>query len=112
MAMRPEDSQVMRGLVDTIVLHLLSEEDNYAFGILRDARQWQVKPDVLYRTTAYPLLRRLEKRGFLTSYRKPGARGTRRKYYHITRHGRAYLGARKDDWRRVSRILGHILGAN
>ena len=109
MVRTPEDSQVMRGLLDTLVLYLLREGDNYGYGLLREANRWHAKPPVLHETTVYPLLRRLEKRGLLTSYRRPGARGTARKYYGLTRHGRAYLAARVDDWRRASLILDDIL---
>jgi PadR family transcriptional regulator, regulatory protein PadR len=106
---RPEprtDGQVLKGLLDTLVLRILEESDNYGFGILQRLRELlDGKDDVLRDATLYPLLHRLEARGFVESYFEPGERGTPRKYYRITDDGRIQLDERTADWRRVVRIL-------
>ena len=110
MGRTPEDAQVVRGLVDVLVLHMLAARDDYAFAMVKAAEaHLRLGPPLLRRKTLYPLLHRLHRRGFVTSYRSPGNRGTSRRYYRITRHGRAFLAARLDDWRRVARVLREIL---
>ena len=103
---------MVRGLIEVLVLHMLAAEDHYAFGMVKaaDARL-RLRPPIVRRKTLYPLLYRLQKRGFVTSYRGPGNRGTSRRYYRITRHGRAFLGARLDDWRRAARVLKEVLAS-
>ena len=113
MGRTPEDAQVVRGLVEVFVLHMLAVEDHYAFGMVKDAdARLQIQPPILRRKTLYPLLHRLQKRGFVTSYASPGRRGTSRRYYRITRHGRAFLGLRLDDWRRAARVLKELLAGD
>jgi PadR family transcriptional regulator PadR len=112
MGRTPEDAQVFRGLIDAFVLHTIAKRENYAYGILKETEaRLRIEPPILREKSLYPLLHRLQRRGFLTSHRQPGKRGTSRRYYRITRHGLAFLGARLDDWRRAARILSPLLSA-
>ncbi|MBI4738208.1 helix-turn-helix transcriptional regulator [Candidatus Woesearchaeota archaeon] len=99
-------AQVLKGLLDTLVLQVLDTKDNYGFGILQNISS-QLDGDnmVLREATLYPLLHRLETKGLVESYWKPGQRGTDRKYYKITKDGKNYLKYRISDWKNVSNIL-------
>lgn len=100
------DSQVLKGVLDTVVLYALARADNYGFGLLQDIREHFEDGDtVLKEQTIYPLLHRLEARGFLDSYHRPGKRGTPRKFYRITDAGRVRLSQRTAQWRRVTALL-------
>lgn len=108
------NAQVLKGLLDTLVLHSLVDGDNYGFGI-REALHKHLGEDagVVKEATLYPLLHRLESRKLLASYRAPGDRGSPRKYYRITAEGRQLLSERIDEWRRVTRLLNRtVLGNN
>ena len=48
-------------------------------------------------STLYPVLRRLQKDGCLTTYDEAFA-GRNRRYYRITEHGRAQLRQHRIDW--------------
>jgi PadR family transcriptional regulator PadR len=106
MADANSSAQVLKGLLDAIVLTVLTEEDNYGFGIIQEvsARLGQDR-EVLREATLYPLLHRMEGKGLVDAYWRPGERGTDRKYYRITAAGRKHLEARLDDWRQVARVL-------
>ena len=100
------DGQVLKGLLDTLVLDALCESDNYGFGILQRLGEHLDGDDgVIKERTLYPLLHRMEARGFVESYYKPGNRGTPRKYYRITIAGRDQLGERVQEWSRVVGLL-------
>ena len=100
------DSQVLKGLLDTLVLDVLRTADNYGFGILQKIGEHLDGEDgVLKEQTIYPLLHRLESKGYVESYHQPGKRGTPRKYYRITDTGRARLAERISQWRRISDLL-------
>src|SRR5690554_2455394 len=101
-----DNDQILKGLLDTLVLDVLRDGPNYGFGILQGLRE-RMGDDasMLKESTLYPLLHRLERRELLTSYRQPGERGTPRKYYQITAAGEAFLLGRVDEWRRIAQLL-------
>ena len=102
-------AQVIKGLLDALVLRVLGEGDNYGFGIIQSVNEWLGDDGaVLKEATLYPLLHRLEARELVETYWKPGQRGTDRKYYRITPQGRSYLKQRLADWRQVARILRNL----
>lgn len=53
----------------------------------------------------YPVLHRLEKRGLIASHWHTSDHGRRRKYYTLTKLGRAELESQKGEWRAVQRTL-------
>ena len=103
---RGSDGQVLKGLLDTLVLDVLRREDDYGFGILQKiGAHLEEDAGVLKEQTIYPLLHRLEAKGYVESYHRPGKRGTPRKYYRITESGRARLAERTSQWRQIADLL-------
>lgn len=104
--MSKDNDQILKGLLDTLVLYVLRDGPNYGFGI-REALHEQLgdDADMVKEATLYPLLYRLERRGLLLSYRQPGARGTPRKYYKITAEGGTHLEKSMSEWQRVVSLL-------
>ena len=99
-------AQVLKGLLDALVLQALSTADSYGFAIHQAITERMQEDGDLFRESAlYPLLHRLEARGFVEPYWKPGNRGTDRKYYRITKSGTDHLKERIEDWLKVARIL-------
>ncbi len=105
MATHKNSAQVLKGLLDAMVLMALSRRDNYGFAIYQEitARMGN-DADLFKESSLYPLLHRLEAKGFVDYYWKPGDRGTNRKYYKITEAGKAHLNERVDDWLKVIRV--------
>jgi PadR family transcriptional regulator PadR len=101
-----DTDQILKGLLDTLVLNVLRAKENYGFGI-KEALRMQLgdDADVVKEATLYPLLHRLERKELLLSYRQPGERGTPRKYYKITETGRIYLNQQTLAWRQVASLL-------
>jgi PadR family transcriptional regulator, regulatory protein PadR len=100
------DGQVLKGLLDTLVLYALADREDYGFGIRqRLADEVGGETELLKEATLYPLLHRLEGKGYLESHYRPGSRGTPRKYYRITGPGRELLAQRSAEWRRVTALL-------
>lgn len=111
--MKTDNEQILKGLLDTLVLNVLTQGENYGFGI-REALHQQLgaDADVVKEATLYPLLHRLERRELLISYRQPGERGTPRKYYKITDLGRNYLRTKTAEWRKVASLLERTIFIN
>ena len=97
------DAQLKRGFLEACVLATIRQEPSYGYLILRSV------PEVLELTesTLYPLLRRLEEAGSLT-VESVEHNGRLRKYYHITKQGRAKLEEFADDWDQVKSVYEYI----
>ncbi|CUS48088.1 MAG: PadR family transcriptional regulator [Idiomarinaceae bacterium HL-53] len=110
---QPNTDQILKGLLDTLVLSVLARGENYGFGI-REALHTQLGDDAstVKEATLYPLLHRLERKGLLLSYRQPGARGTPRKYYRITDTGKHFLAKQTEEWQKVIGLLTRTILAS
>ncbi len=105
-----DGAQILKGLLDALVLNVLEKDDDYGFGILQKiATQLDGNNTVLRETTLYPLLHRLETKELLESYWKPGDRGTDRKYYRMTPKGLSHMKQRITDWQNVVQILNQTI---
>ena len=82
-------------LLDAIVLAVVSRETEgtYGYKITQDVRQ----VIELSESTLYPVLRRLQKDGYVVTYDQP-YNGRNRRYYSITESGREKLLAYRQDW--------------
>ncbi|MBC2888913.1 PadR family transcriptional regulator [Gordonibacter massiliensis (ex Traore et al. 2017)] len=76
------DAQMKRGFLEVCVLASINRQDSYGYQIVKDV------PAILNLTesTLYPLLKRLETAGLLTTY-SVEHNGRLRKYYRITEAG-------------------------
>ena len=75
-------AQMKRGFLEVCVLASINRQDSYGYQIVKDV------PAILNLTesTLYPLLKRLEEAGLLTTYSVEHS-GRLRKYYRITEAG-------------------------
>lgn len=103
--MADQNTDVIQGTLDMLILKTLSLEPMHGFGIARHIEQisrevFKVNPGSLL--TA---LQRLERSGWLDSQWRETENSRRAKYYSLTRAGRKQLEAETADWtRRVSAI--------
>ena len=76
------DAQMKRGFLEVCVLASINRQDSYGYQNVKDV------PAILNLTesTLYPLLKRLEAAGLLTTYSVEHS-GRLRKYYRITEAG-------------------------
>jgi len=87
------------------VLALLSQEDGYAYDIAARLAQ-----DIgMGEGTIYPLMRRMQADGLVKTYLEESASGPPRKYYQLTKAGRAALTAHSAEWTSFSHAVGRIL---
>src|SRR5579871_515500 len=86
-----EDQDLYSGLIRLHVLHHATEEPIFGLGMIEELARhgYRISPGTLY-----PLLRRLEKKGFLRSSEQRNGK-SRRTVYHATPLGRKALNAAK-----------------
>jgi PadR family transcriptional regulator PadR len=85
--------QASANLLDACVLSVLREEDAYGYLLTQTVRE---ALDIS-ESTLYPVLRRLQKTGFLSTYDQPW-QGRNRRYYSITPEGMAQAERYQEAW--------------
>ena len=87
--------QLKKGVLGLCVLALLARGNSYAYEIAsRMARAVDMGEG-----TIYPLMRRMQSEGLVTTYLEESPSGPPRKYYRITDAGRERLAAQIGEWR-------------
>lgn len=91
-------------LLDAIVLSVVAREGTYGYKITQDVRQVIEVSE----STLYPVLRRLQKDGYLETYDMEYD-GRNRRYYKITANGMILLDQYRNGWREYSKNIDSIL---
>lgn len=87
--------QFKKGALEFLVLLIIKGEDQYGYSLVQ-----KITPRIaIAEGTVYPLMRRLVKEGYLTTYFKPSTEGPARKYYKITEEGRERLQSLLAEWK-------------
>jgi PadR family transcriptional regulator PadR len=91
-----------------LVLAILAEGDSYGYAIIK--RVAELSGGHLQWTDGmlYPVLHRLERQDLVAAKWSESENGRRRKYYRITKEGRAQLSAQREQWRVVDETLRGI----
>ena len=80
-------------LLDAVVLSVVSHEGTYGYKITQDVK----KILDVSESTIYPVLRRLQKEGYLETYDME-FQGRNRRYYKITPNGMILLDNYRREW--------------
>ena len=100
-------SQLRRGTVEYCVLALLRDGERYGFELVRELSA--VDGLVTSEGTIYPLLTRLRKDQFVTTYWRESDSGPPRRYYQLTDAGRLALADFTKEWSRFRDSVDAIL---
>jgi transcriptional regulator len=104
------DQEWKKGSAELLVLSLLEDQPRHGYDI---SKLIQVRSEGALRfhvTSLYPLLYRLEKRGWIDGrwVEKPGQR--RRRYYNLTSQGRKMLQSQRQSWKEFVAAIGRVTG--
>lgn len=88
------ESQFKKGLIELCVLKALSDKECYGYELIESVSN----VISITKGTLYPLLRRLQKEGYLDYYIKESELGPARKYYKITTLGLNRFTKHRSEW--------------
>src|SRR2546422_5974984 len=88
-----------------LLLAILAGGDSYGYAILQRVRELSGGRMEWTDGMLYPVLHRLERLGHVEASWKVVESGRRRKYYRITRRGRAQLAEDRRQWQAVDSTL-------
>ena len=102
-------SEVLRGSIDLLVLKTLSLASMHGWGIGQRIQQISGGELEVNQGSLYPALQRLEQRGLIRSDWGTTENNRRARYYEITAAGRAALGDETESWRRFTSAVDTVL---
>ncbi len=102
-----EDTQLMKGILEGCVLAVIAEGETYGYEIISALMEYGFND--LQEGTLYPILTRMEKKGYIHCRRGKSPLGPVRKYFSITKEGMEWLAAFKESYKRVTKSAGKIL---
>lgn len=92
------NKELLKGSTGTLVLTLLARKQMYGYEIIKELELISSGTFEMKEGTLYPILHALEESSFVDS-KWVGDEGARqRKYYLITKTGRAHLKEKKQEW--------------
>ena len=92
-------------LLDACVLAVLKEEDAYGYTLTKQIQEiFEISE-----STLYPILRRLQKEGLVSTYDQP-FNGRNRRYYTITSEGRIRFQYYRKEWILYREKVDELIG--
>lgn len=102
-------SDLIRGNIDTIILSVLLQGDNYGYQIIKMLYTKSGNRFELKEPTLYSSLRRMEKQGWIASYWGEETQGGRRKYYRITELGQELYEKNLKEWFLARNLIDRLI---
>jgi PadR family transcriptional regulator PadR len=103
-------AELKKGSVELLVLALLEREERhgYEIGKLIEARSGGTLTFQV--SSLYPVLARMEERGWIRGRWVEKAGQRRRRYYRLTESGASALGRKRETWRAYARAVNQVAG--
>ena len=102
----PIQVQLKKGVLELCVMALLSKQDSYAYEIAS-----RLAEDIgMGEGTIYPLMRRMQNDGLVSTYLVESDSGPPRKYYRLTAAGKSALTSQRTEWKNFEASVRKILG--
>ena len=90
--------QFKKGVLTLCVLVLTAHKDRYGYELVNEISE----KFVISVGSVYPLLRRLTKEEYFSTYMIESQEGPARKYYHLTNKGKTFMTKQLDEWKLFS----------
>jgi PadR family transcriptional regulator, regulatory protein PadR len=97
--------QFKKGVLELCTLALLAARNRYGYELVNEIS----KRISISEGTIYPLLRRLKKEGYVTTYLEESSEGAPRKYYQLTDEGKNMEKELKQEWKTFVKEVDNLL---
>ena len=106
------DRELKKGSAELIILSIVEPCARHGYEISKLIETLSAGQIKFHIASLYPLLYRLEERGWLQGrwVEKPGQR--RRRFYSLTAEGRRVLGSQRDTWKAFAQAMRLITGVD
>lgn len=97
--------QLKKGILELLVLSSLKEKDMYGYELVEEISKYID----ISEGTIYPLLRRINKEGYVNTYLLESSSGPPRKYYNLTETGHQAYKEKLNQWESFSNDINSML---
>ncbi|SDX18040.1 transcriptional regulator, PadR family [Marininema mesophilum] len=97
--------QFKKGVLTLCVLVLTLKKDRYGYELVDQISQ----KFLIAEGTIYPILRRLTKDGYFTTYLSESKEGPPRKYYQLTEEGKRYAKELIGEWETFNKGVDQLI---
>ena len=104
------DRELKKGSTELLILSLLEESPRHGYEIGQLIEQRSGGVLTYHIASLYPMLYRLEKRGWTEGRWKEKAGQRRRRYYRLTTAGRKILAERRNTWKEFIVAIEQVAG--
>lgn len=108
MKLENTQAQMRKGILEFCILAILDKKEAYPSEILDTLKDAKL---IVVEGTIYPLLTRLKNAELLTYRWEESPSGPPRKYYAITKLGRAFLEELRDTWKELNEAVTTVTKA-
>ncbi len=98
-------AQMRKGILEYCILSILEKKEAYPSEIIEELKSAKL---IVVEGTLYPLLTRLLKAELLSYRWEESTGGPPRKYYSLTKMGKAFLEELSDTWKELSKAVNTI----
>jgi DNA-binding PadR family transcriptional regulator len=95
-----------------LLLTILQKGESYGYEIIKMLKEKSGGKLDFAEGTLYPILKKMEEKGWLTSTWKKADNERERKYYQLTTKGKKQLILEKENWTSVNLILQNLWQVN
>ncbi len=104
------DREWKKGSAELLVLSLLEDQSRHGYDISKLIQMRSGGALRFHVTSLYPLLYRLEERGWIEGRWVEKAEQRRRRYYSLTPEGRKVLRSQRKSWKEFVAAIGRVTG--
>lgn len=104
------DKSLIKGNTKMLVLSIIESGNKYGYEIIKELEVKSYGSFVLKEGTLYPILHDLEREELIVSSTYKMENNRIRKYYKITKKGKAYLYNKKKEWSEFVSKVNVIIG--
>jgi PadR family transcriptional regulator PadR len=104
------DREWKKGSAELLVLSLVEHEPRHGYDLCKLIESRSKGVLTFHVASLYPLLYRLEKRGWIDGRWVEKAGQRRRRYYRLTAAGKKILAAQRKSWSAFTQAIGRIVG--
>ena len=110
MGSRMLDRELKKGSAELLILSLVEDQPRHGYDIGTLIERRSNGTLKFHVASLYPLLYRLEKRGWIQGRWVEKAGQRRRRYYRLTAEGKRVLKAQRNSWREFVEAISRITG--
>lgn len=104
------DRELKKGSAELLILSLVQDQPRHGYDIATLIERRSGGTLKFNVASLYPLLYRLEKRGWIQGRWVEKAGQRRRRYYRLTAEGKKVLAAQRNSWREFVEAISRITG--